>query len=426
MIAQQLLSIRQALLRGARRFDFSGSSAPRAGNEGIRLRAACGVFITMNPGYAGRTELPDNLKALFRPCAMMVPDYALIAEIVLYAEGFLDARSLAKKMVRMYKLCSEQLSLQDHYDYGMRQLKSVLEMAGRTRRAAPKLHESAALIRAMREASVPRFVPADLPLFDGILCDLFPTVQTPDADYTLLANAASYAYRVGGLQPESSAVAKVVELYMTLNVRFGVMLVGPAASGKSSTRLALLGALRTLAKESSAVDSGAPATEAASSSAEKHEAVSCESVYPKTMTMGELYGEYNQLTQEWRDGIASSLIRDAVTANQQPTTPVTTPATIPPTALSSAAIPTAALDTTAVAATIPAAAHTAATVSPTAHAAAAFSSTARVATSAALAATSAARVRKRMRLRHHVCRLALLLQVPGARAPRLRVLRLLL
>ena len=133
VIAQQLLVIRMALLRRvpSEPFEFDGDKIPMMPNYGC--------FITMNPGYAGRTELPDNLKSLFRPVSMMIPDYAMIAEIMLFAEGFENASILSKKMVQLYKLSSEQLSQQDHYDFGMRAVKSLLVMAGSLKRAEPDL-----------------------------------------------------------------------------------------------------------------------------------------------------------------------------------------------------------------------------------------------------------------------------------------------
>ncbi len=98
--------------------------------------------------------MPDTIKVLFRPVSMMIPDYALIAEMMLYAEGFENAQLLSKKMVKMYKLASEQLSQQDHYDFGMRAVKSVLVMAGSLKRAEPGLTEDITLIRALRDSNV--------------------------------------------------------------------------------------------------------------------------------------------------------------------------------------------------------------------------------------------------------------------------------
>lgn len=93
--------------------------------------------------------------------------------------GFEDSRTLARKMVKLYKLASEQLSQQDHYDFGMRAVKSVLTMAGSLRRSQPSLAEDVVLIRAMRDTNLPKFLPDDIELFQNIISDLFPGIAVP-------------------------------------------------------------------------------------------------------------------------------------------------------------------------------------------------------------------------------------------------------
>lgn len=178
--------------------------------QDIPLRPEFGCHVTMNPGYAGRTELPDNLKVLFRPMAMMIPDYGLIAEIMLFAEGFGEAKVLSKKMVQLYKLSSEQLSQQDHYDFGLRAVKSVLVMAGSLKRASPDLKEDEVLIRAMRDANVPKFLKNDLPLFGAIIQDLFPTAEIKENDYGKLEVTIRQMIVEEKLQEQSAFIIKVI------------------------------------------------------------------------------------------------------------------------------------------------------------------------------------------------------------------------
>ena len=238
----------------------------------------------------------DSLKAMFRPCAMMVPDMGQIAEVMLTAQGFNDARSLGKRATTLYSLMTQQLSKQDHYDFGLRALASVLACAGALKREQPDGAEDMILLRALRDMNIPKFIKADSVLFLLLLGDLFPGLELPVTDYGALQVALERCMDRRGLQ-KHPVIIKAIQLYETQVTRHCNMLVGYTSAG--SQHPGKFFADKTSLNKEDKIKSYLP--------------VKTHRLNPKSLSLNELYGAYDLATMEWADGVLSTILQACAT-----------------------------------------------------------------------------------------------------------------
>ncbi|ROT63098.1 hypothetical protein C7M84_019029 [Penaeus vannamei] len=264
-----------------------------------------GIFITLNPagkGYGGRQKLPDNLKQLFRPVAMSRPDNELIAEVILFSEGFKEAKSLGRKLVAIFTLSKELLTPQQHYDWGLRALKTVLKGSGNLLQSYRKslsdeekesgislTVESELVVQALRLNTLSKLTFSDSSRFDDLVKDVFPDVKFRGVGYEDLASILQEVFTEMGLIPNDRQIKKALELYEQLQQRMGVVIVGPSGSGKTTLWQTLRQALLRMEQQ-----------------------VKKYVMNPKAMPRQQLLGHIDHDTREWSDGVLTASARQVV------------------------------------------------------------------------------------------------------------------
>ena len=291
-VSQQIQLIQQGLRKSLQSITLA--------EKEVQLNHKMGIFVTMNPGYAGRSNLPDNLKQLFRGMAMMKPDRNLIAQVTLYSQGFRTAEYLSSKVVLLFQLCKDQLSDQSHYDFGLRSLKSVLRSAGVLKRE--DMHEQkrgestdwkdveqGLLVKSMCMTVVPKLVEQDLGLFRSLLSAVFPNAKLLPPSVATIRRAVVAICKERNLLPCNGWVNKIMELNQVQSINHGVIMVGPSGSGKTTAWRVLLEALER-------VDKGKVKSE-------------CHVIDPKAINKDELYGTLDPTTLEWTNGVFTHILR---------------------------------------------------------------------------------------------------------------------
>ncbi|MEW5298927.1 MAG: hypothetical protein WDW36_001997 [Sanguina aurantia] len=265
----------------------------------VEVDKNAGIFVTLNPagkGYGGRSKLPDNLKQLFRSIAMSVPDNELIGEVLLLSEGFSTAKELSRKLVSLFTLSRELLSPQQHYDWGLRALKTSLGIAGRELRDARRagtvidaVVETEIIIRAVAATKLPTLTFEDNGRFRALLGDLFPGANITDAQNAELEAALRESAQAMDLDLTRQQVDKMLQLHLACQQRIGVIIVGPSGSGKSTLWEVLEKAYERLGRRPVVYK-----------------------MNPKAMARQQLLGSMNLDTREWSDGVLTAAARKVV------------------------------------------------------------------------------------------------------------------
>lgn len=251
---------------------------------------------------------------------MQQPEPGEIARVMLFVEGFKQPTEIAQRVVELFDMCAKILTQQRHYDWGLRELKTILLACGEGLRSIT-MNSSASegsdgddmeilvVVQCLRTSTMSKLALHDVSRFEMLLHNVFPEISNVPGAYESSSSALSplqhairEAFAALGLCFNEMQMIKCLQLYEQLQKRMGVVVMGPPGCGKSTVISVLRQALITQTSKS------APASQ-------QQQQIRIHTISPKSMSRVQLLGRLDPDTRQWLDGV---LTHTAVVVNAEP------------------------------------------------------------------------------------------------------------
>ncbi|XP_054010575.1 dynein axonemal heavy chain 7-like [Hylaeus anthracinus] len=285
MITQNLICIFQAITTNLKIITFEGST--------LNMNPTGHICTITNLGSFKYSNLPDNLKILFRTISMMAPDIGRIVEVELFAAGISNSKLLASKLVTLYKILSEQLWCESCNTFNICSAKAVVRSVIYLKRSFPDEDESMLLLRSLIDICLPKLCNMDILIFKNIVHNIFPDTVLLPPDYTVLLNTLEMICKRRFLYIHDVFKLKIIQIFETMYIHQALMIVGNPFVGKTEILHVLVDVLSSLHKQG--IEFGVN--------------VKVETVIPGVCNLHRLFGHFVEKSKTWKDGICSKIFR---------------------------------------------------------------------------------------------------------------------
>ncbi|CAL7950071.1 unnamed protein product [Xylocopa violacea] len=290
-ITQTLTCIFQAVAANLRIVTFNGSS--------LKLNSTGHICVITKLGLCKCSNIPDNLKTLFRTISMVVPDMNRIVEVKFTAGGISNSKLLMLKLIKLYKILSEQLWCELCNIFNLYSMKAIIKSVIYLKRSFPDENETALLLRSLIDINLPKLCNVDIHIFKNIVHNMFPDTPLLLPNYTVLLETLEAICNSKSIDIHDAFKLKVIQLFELMYVHQSLLLVGNPFVGKTEILNVLQLVLSSLYKQDNEFGSN----------------VEIETIVPSAIDINHFFGQFDKKSKMWKDGICSKIFRFSSESN---------------------------------------------------------------------------------------------------------------